>query len=156
MAHNNIYQVSLTPLTPEDYIDEEMFFDNFVGNKASYVEESKDRDKDIQALQKELKDAAEWDGNSFKIVDKKAFFRGKHLRFNDVLEKISLYELDDFSGNNPSDLDFDMYRLNKCYSDEFGTFFYDDQNNTRTIDQFVRQANIGETWYVGNVITYHF
>ena len=55
----------------------------------------------------------------------------------------------------PSDLDLDMYRLNKHYSDEFGTYMYDEGNSIRTIDQFVRQTNLGETWYVGKVIGYH-
>ena len=156
MAYNSIYQISLVPLSTDDYIDEEQFYDNFVGQYASYVDDSADRDKEIERLKKELGSAAEWDNDSFKIIDKDEFFRGKHIRFKDAIERVSTYELNEFSGSIPSDIDLDMFKLNKCYSDEFGTYTYDEGNSTRTLDQFVRQAKIGETWYIGNVINYHY
>ena len=156
MAYENIYQISPHPITPDDYIGEEQFYDNFVGRYASHVEESKDRQTDIKALKKELGAAVEWNDNSFKIVDKNEFFRGKRIRFNDAVERLSLYELDEFSGNEPSDIDFAMFSLNQYYSNECGTYVYDELNSTRTIDQFMRQANTDETWYVGNVIKYHY
>jgi len=155
MAYESIYQVSLTPLTPDDYIDEEMFYEDFVGHNATYVDDSTDQKEGIKRLKQELGEAAEWDGNSFKIIDKEKFFRGKFIRFKDDIERLEIYSLDTFSGTVPSDLDLDMYRLNKHYSDEFGTYMYDEGNSIRTIDQFVRQANLGETWYVGKVIGYH-
>lgn len=156
MSYGSIYQVSLTPLTKDDYIDEEIFYENFVGQYATYVNEETDREKAIERLKHELSSSVEWKNNSFKIIDKSAFFQTKFIRFNDAIEKVSTYDLDDFSGETDSDIDLDMFRLNKCYSDKFGTYIYDEDNSTRTIDQFIRQTKENETWYIGNVIGYHY
>ena len=84
MAYESIYQVSLTPLTPDDYIDEEMFYEDFVGHYATYVDDSADQTEGIKRLKQELGEAAKWDGNSFKIIDKEKIqeidqFTGKSL-----------------------------------------------------------------------------
>ena len=155
--HSKIFQISKSPISEDEFIDESKYFDNFVGYIADYVD-------DLGANE----DCYEWLGGtpgieyhqsdkSITIVDKSAYFSGKYKEFKECLESLSKLSEETFS---TSDFEFgmDMYRLKAAYNDEFAFYFDDDGEEfyMRTLDDFMREVSNGDKFYRGNVIDYHF
>lgn len=155
MAINPIIQITKQRIESDEYITEEYYYDGFVGTIADYVDDEIDRDKGIEVFKQELGSAASFDTvDSFKIADKKAFFRGKFMQFQECLRIMNIYTLDQFSGDIPSDIELDFYKLKKSYAYEFGTYI-DFEGDTLTLDKFLRNADTNATYYIGGIVNYH-
>lgn len=155
MATYSIIQLTKERLNPDEYIDEEFYYDNFVGVIADYVNGDVNRDNELKFFERELGSAARFTSpDSFKIIDKKSFFRGAFLNFQENLRIMGIYTLEQFSGDIPSDIDFDFYKLRKSYSDKFGTYI-EWEGGTVPIADFLRYADTNATYYIGGIVNYH-
>ena len=159
--HSRIYQVSAEPISPEDRIDESKYYDNFVGEIADYVSEIGEDvdDGDIKWLGQHPGIETDPVKKTVTVTDKTAYFAGKYKTFQETLDKLKATTPEEFQKYEPGDkLGMSMFILNEAYSDKFG--FYMDDNGEwwglETVDDWVRHAETGKTYYLGTVVDYHY
>lgn len=160
--HSRIFQISEKPIYREDYIDEEKYYENFVGEIADYVDDMTDRESDIDWLKMHLENtgSAKFDGDKFTIVNKAEYFKPKLKEFLSAMKQIVADLNDDqavfYDGGYKFDLS--VYNMQSAYEDKFA--FYVDDNGEyaglETLDSFMRRVNNGDTFYIGATIDYHF
>ena len=159
--HSRIYQISKTPIDRDDYIEEDKYYDHwFTSSVADYVNEDTDRDYDIEWLKdcygnKGLSFGHDDNGEYFIVEDKVKYFEAKFEEFQKELKELSEKTLDDFMGGESK---MSLYRLKGFYDEECG-FYIDDcseYHGLATFDRFVRCATVGEKYYIGATIDYHF
>ncbi len=159
--HSRIFQMSKTPIDRDDYIEEDKYYDHwFTSSIADYVDGDTDRDDDIVWLKdcyekKGLSFGQDDNGEYFIIEDKTKYFEANFEKFQKELKELSEKTLDDFMGGESN---MSLYRLKASYDDELG-FYVDDRNEYHglvTFDRFMRCATVGEKYYIGATIDYHF
>ena len=154
--HSRIFQVSKNKI--EEPISDYRYDEGFVGRIADYVVKSESKQDDIKwlttchkGLEVETKDGV----TTLKIVSKTEYFEKSFEEFQEYVEKVSTYSLEDFIDSSKW---LDMYRLKDAYNDEHG--FYVDDNDEyfgiATLDEFMRNVQDGDIYYIGSTFDYHF
>lgn len=157
--HSRVFQISLTPLSKDEWCSEEDLFDDLVPRIADYVvaESDEERGDSLNWLENwlNLKGCAKRiDENSFKILNKEAYFQEMYSNFLEKNKEMSQVDLAKFSDSSFLDL---YYRLKETIDDEFGFYIcFSDQNNLITMDEFMRYSKDGDRFYVGATFDYHF
>ena len=160
--HSRIYQISKTPIDRDDYIEEDKYYNHWFTNiVADYVNGDTNRNDDIEWLQncygnEGLSFGQDENGEYFVVEDKPKYFESNFEEFKKALQELSEKTLDNFISGGESDIS--LYRLKKSYDDEFG-FYVDDDGEYQglaTFDCFMRCATVGEKYYIGATIDYHF
>ena len=156
--HSRIFQVSKNKITKDNLIKEYRYNDYFVGKVADYVVDSENKKADLEWLtscNKGLELMVEDNCYKLKVVSKAEYFEKKFEDFQENIEKLSNYSLEDFMDNSKW---LDMYHLKDNYDNEYG--FYIDDNDEyfgiATFDHFMRNAEDGDVYYIGNTFDYHF
>ena len=153
--HSRIFQVSSEPITEENYISEYRYDDYFVGqNGVDYVVESDSKQDDLNWLKNTSK-GIEVTENTIKVVSKKEYFEKSFEEFQEYLEKLSSYNMEDFI--DPKNW-LDFYHLKDAYDNTDG-FQIDDNDEyfgITSLDNFVRNVEEGKTYYIGKTFDYHF
>ena len=157
--HSRIFQISKEPIHKCDYIEESYYWDHwFVGSVADYVNGYTDRNDDI----KWLKDCYEERGLSFGmddngeyliVVDKTKYFAGKFEAFKKALKELSEATHNDFTSG---ECGYILYNLKSAYCDKFGFYVEMKDDDTIEFDSFIRLAEIGDKYYIGATIDYHY
>lgn len=158
--HSKIFQISRKPISKDNYITEDRYYDGFVGEIADYVDiDSSYHDICIDYLGEYLGDAAKINGNKIKIIDKRKYFDKKYEEFIQYAKKIvENTSPEEFAGDYSGDLGFNIINLTWSYEDKYG-FYVDDNDEDaglEPIDTFLRRAKNGDVFYFGEVIDYHF
>ena len=159
--HSRLYQISKAPINEDDRITERDMYDggDFVPTIADYVseiEEGYDKE-DVEWFAKALNGVAEFDGKSFTIINKEAYFREKFNNFLesiDELKRAATFEaFIDYKFNSLSDA---YYSLKNAYDYAYAFYITSDYNGYETLDSFMRWAEEGEKYYIGTVFDYHY
>ncbi|MCR5669654.1 MAG: hypothetical protein K6G10_01495 [Butyrivibrio sp.] len=155
MSHSRIYQISRSPISKDDYIDESRYYDCFVGEIADYVSEDTDRDEDIKTLKASLGDAAVIEGDKLTITNKQSFFKRNYRNWIAMLNKLKDISLEEFC---EPDKDLNIFRLNCLYNDRHDIYMddNDEECGNQTLSDFLRDADDGDVFYLGATIDYHF
>ena len=160
MAMNTIYQISREPISEDVYLTESKYYDNFVGYITDYVNGATDRKLDIQNLIDTLKGVADIQTNKdnqvfFIIKNKELYFERTLNYFKECAEKLSKINLEEYSTDGM--ISSMMCDLNRYYSDKYYTYIDDDgeEFGLITLDDFLRQAQNGDKFYIGATIGYH-
>lgn len=149
-----IFQVSKTPVTQDDMMNEGRYYDSgFCPYIADYVDISDDIDGDFERLGKVRGLKVDSEKKSLIIEDKKAYFEFKYLKFKECVEAISNISLDDFI--NFATTAMYVNHLKWDYEDVFGFYIDGVDYGFITLDRFVRWAEEGSEWYLGAVFEYH-
>lgn len=146
--HSRIIQLSHQPITEDEYITEELFYDWFVGTIADYVSSTADREGDIDWFTSylsyfgaERKDDTVYFPDNFK----ENYFKERLEKLKDRVSKITLEDFYDSAVT---------YGLVKLINDKYGFYVYLDY--LMPLDDFVRKLKGNETFYFGNIIDYRF
>ena len=156
--HSRIYQVSNEPI--KDFISEDRYYEGFVGNYADYVSEVEHKSDDYLNDLKWIQNATNGLEVNIKegtitVTSKKQYFNEKHDKFQELLEKLQNITLEEFSSRTRY---FDILDLKSAFDDEY-SFYVDDNDEfcgITTLDNWVRNAEEGKTYYIGTIIDYHF
>lgn len=167
--HSCIFQVSSTPISEGDRVDEDRYVDRFIGSVADYVDEltGESHDHAIEWLKVCLEGAVKIEDGKLIIINRMKYLKAMYLRFLDALNSLmNNVSEDSFAGNNRDaadaidyahSVDFLMYQLKNAYKDECG--FYMDDNDEKLgnvpLIEFMRNAKDGEVYYLGSVMDYH-
>ena len=161
MSHSKIIQLSGSPVAKEEYIEESMYYDGFVGSVADYISDETDREEDIEWLAENLKGAAEISKDplsreTITVKDKVAYFSPKYTSWISKIGELRLTDLESFAGKGKGKykLDSDMDWLNDLYNDRHN--IYIDCGGLQTLDSFMRRAANGATYYIGGTVDYHY
>ena len=154
--HSRIYQISENPIEEENLI-EEYRYDEW--DKADYVvKETSETDIEsdlewVQTANKGLQVNKE--KKTITIVSKKEYFEDKHEKFRELARELSFISMDDFMSGKEY---FKFYDLECAYEEKHG--FYVDDNDEyiglTNLDNWVRNAEEGKEYYIGNIFDYHF
>lgn len=159
--HSRLYQISKTPINEDDRITERDMYDgnDFVPIIADYVSEIEEGydEEDVEWLARLLKEAAEFDGKTFVITNKKAYFEKKFERFLESIDELKeVATLETFMDYKFNDLNEAYYSLKDAYDRTCEFYITSDYNGYETLDSFMRWAEEGERYYIGTVFDYHF
>ena len=159
--HSRIFQLSETPIDEADFIEESYYFDHwFTREIADYVNGDTNRDDDINWL-KSFANGVEFgcdgDGEFLIVNSKEDYFASSFETFKQCLDKVNQKcNIEDFVKGVG-----EMWSLKNAHEDRFG--FYVDVcyeagcvGDMMSFDEFVRGANVGIKYYIGNTIDYHF
>ena len=156
--HSRIFQISKNEITEDNLIQDYRYHDYFVGKIADYVVDSDSKEQDLKWLiscNKGLELIKEGNCYKLKIVSKAEYFAEKFEKFQGYLAELSNYSLEDFINSSKW---LDMFRLKDSYDNEYG--FYIDDNDEYfgvvTFDHFMRSAEDGDVYYIGNTFDYHY
>ena len=151
--HNRIYQLTPEPIDADEYVSADEFCDHWFTNSiADYVSDDCDRKSDIERLKntKGCHVASDEHGTYLEVYSKEEYFVGAFARFSHALEKIKNCTLSDFIQG------LDMWNLKYSYEEKFGDYIYKDDGSLITFDEFVRCATIGQRYYIGGTVDYHW
>jgi len=161
--HSKIIQISEKPISKRSFVSESQYYDDFVGRIADYVDELREDyrcDCVKSCLGGDAFVVAE-DGKSFEVVDKDSYFRPRYDQFMKTLNDLKDATLEDFAGSSLRphyEFSYKVSLMASSYEDDYD--IYVDDNGEKygliPLDQFMRYAQNGEKYYVGNVIDYHF
>lgn len=155
MAYDNIYQFSTTPITEDDYIKEYQFYedDTFVGEVATHVDGDVNLADCLDTLKKKLKDfPVKWvTDTQLVFLDgfKATYFASAYKQFKRHTNDITLKQFLD---------PLFTYKLRMLLEHKYDMYVYLEPNRAwLNFDQFVRdELQENQTYYVGNVIGYHY
>lgn len=165
--HSRIFQVSRYPINKEEYFGEDRYYDGehnyFVREIADYVDNGNDRLSDIQWFKECYGTSLEFiSEDKFKVIDKRNYFKGRVEAFLKNVKELQDIKEDDFIQGNK--IPMLMHLTESIYRDRFD--FYIDRDDTMKsgeydeffgpMDDFIRNAEEGEEYYIGNTIDYHF
>ena len=154
--HSRIFQISETPVDQEDYLTSEDCYDT-MESIADYITDC-DREEGIAWLMETISKYAEFtnDGNvtSFVLSDDylTKHFKERHRSFVSYAKKLYETSFEDFCMGK-------AYMDVVKFDDEFNRkyeFYFIQENEADTMDQFMRYAESGKRYYVGAVLDYHW
>ena len=101
-------------------------------------------------------DVAE-DGESFtfKPNAKKKYFHRQYYAFLDKARELTGISIEAFCAETPYDIGMAMYKLNEAYQDKFSFYIYY-QDELKTLDEWIRETDLSESFYFGGTLDYHF
>lgn len=90
----------------------------------------------------------------FREGFKQAYFSRLYPLFEKALQElVEKTSLEAFCEN---ELDLLLYSLNKINDDRFGTYISSEENGLRTINDFIRNLEPNEKYYIGGTADYHY
>ena len=160
--HSNIYQIGLKPFDKEDWREPDYYYENsddfadYIGDR---VDNEQDREEEIVSLANVIKDVFAYAGNGMFVYMGKA-------ALNDFKEKWDAAIKQAVNELNPDNMTKEMrlFRL-RCLTEEThleSSFRVDIDDNgyaNAIADLFVwaeSNLTLGDKFYVGAVIDYHF
>ena len=148
MSHSNIIEVSLFPISPEDFMDESTIGATqpwFIGQVADYFQDDATRDGQLYLLLAESDRRNGWEiqadanGEFIIVHSKEDYFRPAWEYFKKQMEStVSLEKFMSYRGED----------------DKTGLYVYAD-GELMTFAEFVRGCVVGEPYYIGGVLDYH-
>ena len=167
MSHSRIFQISEKPLVQENFITDDDFHEHwFVGSVAEYVSGDNDRSEDIRCLRDRLTNLRvarfgidkSYSRISFVILPegKERYFSHAYERFVEARKKTIEMGLPEFaSGVVFAGL---AHQMESAFCEKFA--FYVSQNENEfdivPLDEFIRGAEVGQRYYIGGVLDYHY
>ena len=158
--HSRIFQMSPDPINKGEYISESDYYEHWFTNEiADYVNDDCNRDEDIKWLGDYPRGyVVDKDSNGYYIIvnSKEEYFANAFNRFKEALEKLGTPTIGAFVSTHGVDL----WPLKDSYEDEFGFYVdysaYDCGRELMTFDRFIRRCDIGQKYYIGGTVDYHF
>ena len=155
--HSNIIQLSKEPLVnPLDYIAPWKYEDDFIGRVADYVAPC-DRKKSLNWIfcaGEEFGVSYDAQAETLTIADRQAYFREKYDRFIHIAEKVCRISFGNFCISDGLTETY-MSLLRDSFDNETGLYVDSDEFGLVTFDRFMRCAEAGVPYHIGNVLDYH-
>ena len=183
--HSRIIELGNAPILPDDRMGECSVPEWFYHSIADYTNAETDRDEDLKwflEIVAHIVDVAE-DGESFtfkpnakitraefvailsrfphtdigtfKPNAKKKYFHRQYYAFLDKARELTGISIEAFCAETPYDIGMAMYKLNEAYQDKFSFYIYY-QDKLKTLDEWIRETDLSESFYFGGTLDYHF
>ena len=157
--HSRIIELGNAPILPDDRMGEGSVPDWFYHSIADYTDADTDRDHDIKwfldAVARVVDVAEDGKSFTFKPKAKQKYFERQYHAFLDKACELTGISLDAFVGEAKYDIGMAMYKLNEAYQDKFSFYIYY-QDELKTLDEWIRETDLSESFYFGGTLDYHF
>lgn len=152
MSHSRIFEISRDKINEDKFCSPEDFLEF---NEADSIRESREREDDLEWLQKYLGDAVEIKDDIITIIDSKDYFENKLSNFMSIIKNIYLdWTVSEFMDNRlVSDT---MYELHREADDHYGFWIFYPDMGLITLDEFLRRVNAGDKFYIDGIMDYHW
>ncbi len=155
---STIFQLSTEPIAPEDRITDSDLPEYFRYTIADYYNYDTDRAGNLEAFRIAMQRVVEFsdDDESFTFVEngRQKYFLRAYETFLEQARILSGISLEAFAGETPFDIGMAMYRLGVAYIDKFGFYVYID-DNLMPMDEWIREYDLSDRYYIGGIIDYH-
>ena len=155
--HSRIFQVSINPIEKADYIDESHYCDHWFTNQiADYVSDNCNRNDDIEWLKNCINGCgfgADNYGEYLVVNSREEYFNNAFEDFKEIVDRLSVVTLQEFT--NKYKVSYDVWAIKNTYEDKNG-FYIDADGELMPFDKFIRWCAIGEKYYFGATIDYHY
>ena len=159
--HRTIYQIMFAPISRDEHICESDFFDHwFTKSIAGNVSEDVNRDVLIASFQKWLENfgSCKFDEKSASFTlyagFHESYFKHKYERFKKEIASFEKITLQEFCHDH-SRIDSLLSNLQSAFSESFEDYVSSDEFGPITMDEFLRTAEIGTSYFIGGVLDYH-
>ncbi len=160
--HSRVFQITKQELPDDDfltYVDmPDWFYDSIADAGDDIAPEN--RADEINWLCEVIGSQAKADGNRLTFTEgvKKDYFEKRFITFRQKLTALQTCSLEEFAGLcDHETLDSLVYQLNDAFSDKFGFYVYDTlECELITLQEWLRNVDTAETYYVGGIINYHW
>ena len=159
--HQNLFELSLSPIPEDERVTEASFETGDIPNADWWCDED-NREEAVRNLTSMLDtycpNLVECDLENGTITFLPGFDREwEHQKFmtaQSIARHITLMNEEEFIGGGGSAIT----RLKWAYDDDFGTYIYSHEDMySMTIDQFIRETDLDNTtWYIGGIIDWHY
>lgn len=78
-----------------------------------------------------------------------------YYAFLDKARELTGISIEAFCAETPYDIGMAMYKLNEAYQDKFSFYIYY-QDELKTLDEWIRETDLSESFYFGGTLDYHF
>ncbi len=156
--HSTIFQISRERIDKQDYIKESKYYENSIGRITDYAAiRPGEREAEIEYLRRNLEGIAEFDGDSFCMLNKKVYFLEKYSCFKKELRSLSAVTIDDFISAYAGQTSSGIWKLRQVYENQYGAYVDDNYGELGliTFDEFMRTVDNGDKFYIGAVLDYH-
>ena len=157
--HSRIIELSKDPILKHERMCESSVPDWFYHSIADYTDADTDRDHDIKwfldAVARVVDVAEDGKSFTFKPKAKQKYFERQYHAFLDKACELTGISLDAFVGETKYDIGMAMYKLNEAYQDKFSFYIYY-QDKLKTLDEWIRETDLSESFYFGGTLDYHF
>lgn len=153
--HSRIYQVSKEPI--KELISEYRYDEWDHADYVLQVENgSEDYLSDLKWLQNATKGIkVDLKKGTLTVTSKKEYFDKKHDKFKELLKELQDITLEDFANTSKY---FKVAELKDAYEDKY-SFYIDDNDEycgLTNLDNWVRNAEENQVYYIGSIFDYHF
>ena len=156
-----IYQIGMKPVKKQDYLTEDYFFEHeFLRNVATSVEKNPHRTNALLSLKERLEKinvAAFSASDTFALSPnaKENYFSGRYSSYLSAVSNLQSVTLSEFCCQQ-GEFDDKIYALNQSVCDRFGDYVQiPEEDCIVPIDEFIRNAKIGESYYIGGILDYY-
>ena len=162
--YSTIIELSSSPVAESERACSYELPEWFCGDVADYIRDTDDRESSLQHLAWAMEDFADFDLEqnclTLKADAKEKYFQDAYREYKETLEKLAKVPMEEFNGvsTTPSgteSLSALMSSLRSAIEDRFGMYIYADDELT-TLDEWLRYASIGDAYYIGGVMEYHY
>jgi len=156
-----IYQIGMKPVKKQDYLTEDYFFEHeFLRNVATNIEKTPNRIKAMRSFRERMEkiNAAVFsDSNMFVFSSngKENHFSCRYSSYLSAVSNLQSVTLSEFCCQQ-GEFDDKTYALNQAVCDRFGDYVQiPEEDCIVPIDEFIRNAKIGESYYIGGILDYY-
>lgn len=165
--HSLIYELKNNALDSNDLYELYVNEDNLARYNIDYVTDVDEEDRNIaiKKLQACYNDSMQinTDTGALRFTDLNKMMMPSFLAFQNTLALLGSRTIEDFTGASDGHTDQDnitylMYKLQESYADKGGFYIYH-KGYLWPINDFVRHYDgniLLETFYIGNVLDYHY
>lgn len=155
--HSRIYQIAPTPVKRECYLTPSDFIDHcFTSSVADYIDDEVDRDADLKSLCERLNGIAAFEAaESFRVLPggKEIYFAKAFETFVAARDKTLGMGLSEFASGGYCE---SVHIMKRTYCETFDIYVTSDDLDMIPLDDFIRHAEIGRSYYIGATLDYHF
>lgn len=158
--HSRIYELSKKKVEPKDFINADYILNyhgHFIGGVVDYVSDYVDREAELEHLANGFKKySAKYDAENERFTFPKEF---KFNYFKDDLEKFKqevkkVFEDDGLKYFVDNFFAHDLIRLIKRTLDAY--IYLKDDDRLILLEDFIRELEPNEKYYIGGVVDFHF
>lgn len=160
--HSRVFEISTTPIDAKDQFNTSQLPEWFFHTIADSGDDVPDAEREgsLDWFVRRFGDNCHRDGDkvSFEPQMKTDYFKKSHEAFLSAASTLTKCSLDEFSGVAPQSEFFRaLFTLKSSFENQYSFYVYNKEiDELITMDQWVRNADLTQSYYIGGIIDYHW
>ena len=160
--HSRVFEISTSAIDVKDQFNTSQLPEWFFHTIADYGDDVLDaeRESSLDWFVQRFGGNCHRDGDKVSFVSqmKTDYFKESHGAFLSAASTLTQCSLDEFSGVAPQSEFFRaLFTLKSSFEDQYSFYVYNKEiDELITMDQWVRNADLTQSYYIGGIIDYHW